>query len=111
MLLELTLNEANERLCDIYERNLQETIPDLMHGAVPIDHFQTFYGYRQRIESMEQLSNYAYRMKAFFDVCLEYISVFEIELLNMGFYEVRIIFPGVDSNSHFGTKLNATGGR
>ena len=96
MKLEMSLDEVNDKLCDVYANNLREGIDDLLLGGIKPDFFWQFFNYRNRVVEAGKLTNQQSRLKVYFDICIDFFNIFEQFYSEIGIGEIKVYFPGED---------------
>lgn len=103
--LEITLSKANDEICDLYAEGIKGNVDDLLTGDLDGNFFEHYKGMRNRVTEGLKITSYDKRVQLWNEIALQYFDLYEPILLERGFTQIVINYPGTEKGMFFGTVL------
>ena len=95
--LKITIEEANEKICEMIILSLSGILSDYLYGDLEPDYFRRFYNLNNRVKEIYSFTNYTARIQKYTEIAIEYIDMFEVILAD-NYANVTIQFSGDESD-------------
>ena len=92
MKLNITLKEANNRICEAIFISLTESVLDWLNGDLPENHYNKYFNYRNRVDSIADIKDDQERIKQYTAIALQFVEMYEEWYSDHGYTEVFIRF-------------------